>query len=94
MTKTPKVSITILTYNRSNYLNETIESALIQDYENLEVIVSDNASTDNTSEIIGCHTKNKRFKYFRNLKNIGLTSSYAYITVKENHSSPNIKFFL
>jgi len=40
-----KVSIMITTYNRANYLPQAIESALAQDYPNLEVIVSDDAST-------------------------------------------------
>lgn len=38
-------------YNRFNFLTEAIGSALAQDYRNLEVIVSDNASTDSTSEV-------------------------------------------
>ena len=42
----PKVSIMIPTYNRAHYVVETIESSLTQDYPNIEVIVSDNASTD------------------------------------------------
>ena len=72
MRELPKVSIIIPTYNRDNYLNQAIESALSQDYKNLEVILSDNASTDNTCEIIQKYLKNKKFKYFRNPKNIGM----------------------
>jgi len=45
-----KVSIIIPTFNRENYLHQAVESALSQDYPNVEVIVSDNASTDNTEE--------------------------------------------
>ena len=50
---------------------EAIESCLSQDYPNLEVIVSDNASEDNTLHVIKKYLSDKRFKYFRNDINIG-----------------------
>ena len=67
-----KVSIIIPTYNRADLLSYTIESALQQDYPNIEVIISDNASTDNTSEMIKQYQDDERFKYFRNEKNLGM----------------------
>ncbi len=48
----PLVSIVIPTYNRARWLRECVESALAQDYERLEVLVVDDGSTDETSEII------------------------------------------
>jgi glycosyltransferase involved in cell wall biosynthesis len=48
----PLVSVIIPTLNRAKYLRQCIESALSQDYPNLEVIVVDNGSTDNTPEIL------------------------------------------
>jgi glycosyltransferase involved in cell wall biosynthesis len=50
--KKPLVSVIISTYNRARYLRQSIESALSQDYPNLEVIVVDNGSIDNTPEIL------------------------------------------
>jgi glycosyltransferase involved in cell wall biosynthesis len=47
----PLVSIGIPTWNRSDRLIKSIESVLSQSYENIEVLVSDNASSDNTEEI-------------------------------------------
>ncbi|MDP5081486.1 MAG: glycosyltransferase family 2 protein [Winogradskyella sp.] len=47
----PLVSIIILTYNSSKYVLETLESAKAQSYRNIELIVSDDCSTDNTVEI-------------------------------------------
>ncbi len=47
----PLVSIGIPTYNRSGTLKRAVESALAQDHDRLEVIVSDNASSDDTVEV-------------------------------------------
>ena len=47
----PKVSILIPVYNRVDMIRDCIDSALSQDYLDLEVIVSDNCSTDGTWEL-------------------------------------------
>jgi alpha-1,3-rhamnosyltransferase len=47
----PLVSITVITYNSSEYVLETLESIKEQTYQNIELIVSDDASTDNTVEL-------------------------------------------
>lgn len=67
----PKVSIIIPTYNRSAYLVQAIESALMQDYHNLDVIVSDDASTDSTENVVKEYINDKRFRYYRNSDNLG-----------------------
>jgi glycosyltransferase involved in cell wall biosynthesis len=46
------VSVLIISYNQENYIAEAIESAIEQDYDRLTVVVSDDASTDRTPEII------------------------------------------
>lgn len=76
MKNIPKVSIIIPTYNRAKYLPQAIESALAQDYPNLEVIVSDNCSIDETPEVVKKYLNDKRFKYFRNKENIGMVRNW------------------
>lgn len=49
----PKVSVCIPVYNGENHLQETVESVLKQSYENIEVLIQDNASSDRTSIILG-----------------------------------------
>lgn len=66
------VSILIPVYNREKLIAQTIESALNQTYINIEVIITDNCSTDNTWEIIQEYAqKNNRIKAFQNDSNIG-----------------------
>jgi glycosyltransferase involved in cell wall biosynthesis len=66
------VSILVPVYNRGSIISETLYSALSQTYDNIEVIVVDNASTDDTWEIIQNIAENdNRLKAFRNKTNIG-----------------------
>jgi glycosyltransferase involved in cell wall biosynthesis len=58
----PLISIIIPTYNRASFLKEAIESVLAQTYENWELIIVDDGSTDNTSELVKKFT-DKRISY-------------------------------
>ena len=51
MTK-PSVSITIISYNQAQYLRMALDSAVAQDYEPLEIVAVDDASTDGSREIL------------------------------------------
>jgi glycosyltransferase involved in cell wall biosynthesis len=67
----PLVSIGIPTYNRSeNYLKQAVQSAVNQAYPNIEIIISDNCSTDNTGMVIQ-GLNEPRIRYFRQSINIG-----------------------
>ncbi len=69
---TPLVTILIPVYNRESIIAETIKSALDQTHKNIEVVLVDNASTDNTWQIIQSFAeKDSRIKAFRNETNLG-----------------------
>lgn len=57
----PKVSIIIPVYNGSNYIQKAIDSALAQTYDNMEVIVVNDGSTDNTSQIVKAYGGKVRY---------------------------------
>lgn len=80
----PLVSIIITSYNREKYIAQTIESALSQDYQNLEIIINDNASTDSTDTIIKKYVPDKRIKYFRNESNIGMIGNFKLASERAN----------
>lgn len=67
----PKVSIVIPTYNRKGMLKDAVDSALAQTYPNLEIIVTDNASTDGTYELMQEYNNDHRIQYVRHDKNMG-----------------------
>lgn len=68
----------IPTYNQEAYIAQAIESALMQDYENLEVVVADDCSTDKTGFIAKQYTTDSRLKYFCNNKNLGRIGNYHH----------------
>ena len=73
----PSVTILISTYNQGEFLEKAIESALSQDYPNLEVVVVDDASIDDTPSICKKWQCNTNFRYVRNSKNLGRVDNYA-----------------
>jgi glycosyltransferase involved in cell wall biosynthesis len=78
--KQPLVSIGMYVYNSELTLNQAIESILTQDYVNIELIISDNASTDKTEKICRSFAKtDSRIKYFRNKQNLGPYSNLQFV---------------
>jgi alpha-1,3-rhamnosyltransferase len=62
---TPLVSIIVITYNSSKYVLETLESAKDQTYINIELIISDDCSTDNTVEICKIWLEENKDRFVR-----------------------------
>jgi hypothetical protein len=69
-----KVTVGMPLFNGEKHgLEKNLDAILKQDYENIEVIISDNASTDRTAEIcLAAAAKDPRVKYYRHEKNFGL----------------------
>lgn len=61
--KNPTVSVVMTTYNRDKYISTTVESVLNQTFQDFELIIIDDGSTDNTFEIIKSFD-DKRIKYY------------------------------
>jgi len=69
---TIKLSICIPTYNRAQFLTTTLESVISQANDEVEIVISDNASTDSTKSLIDKFRKRfSRITYFRQSENIG-----------------------
>lgn len=68
------VSIIMPSYNTAPYIKETIQSVLDQTYQNWELIIVDDCSTDNTDDIVA-EIKDERIRYLKNEKNSGAAIS-------------------
>jgi cellulose synthase/poly-beta-1,6-N-acetylglucosamine synthase-like glycosyltransferase len=71
MTRVPKVTVCLPTFNRAHYLPQALSSVLTQSFQDFEVLVSDNCSSDDTSGYMATVT-DSRVRYIRNAVNIGL----------------------
>jgi glycosyltransferase involved in cell wall biosynthesis len=70
------MSVVIPSYNHGDYIVETVKSVLSQGIDDLEIIIVDNASTDNTKDIIQQNLTDGRISYFRHKKNIGAARNW------------------
>ncbi|MEW6006219.1 MAG: glycosyltransferase [Stygiobacter sp.] len=69
--KSPILSICVPTYNRAYYLKECLDSVIesaIGTYDDIEIVISDNASTDNTQEIVENYINNYNFIFYKRNK--------------------------
>jgi glycosyltransferase involved in cell wall biosynthesis len=81
----PLVSIGIPTFNRGSQLNRAIASALAQDYPSLELVIADNASTDDTESICMQHaSSDSRVKYFRQPSNRGPIQNFSDVLARSS----------
>ena len=78
--KKPRVSIGLPIYNGETYLELTLDALLAQTFTDFEIIISDNASTDDTGLI--CRTyagRDQRIRYHRNEVNLGAADNYNIV---------------
>lgn len=76
----PQISIGVPVYNGERYLAEALASIAAQDFTDFEVLVSDNASNDNTARIAQdfCN-RDPRFRYHRQDRNIGAAGNFNFV---------------
>lgn len=75
-TRRPKVSVGLTVYNGERFLAETLDSLVAQTFEDFELLVCDNASTDRTAEIVGDYAaKDPRIRYVRHQRNVGASGN-------------------
>ncbi len=76
----PRLSIGLPVYNGERHIGEALEALLGQTYEDFELIVSDNASMDGTSEICLRYARqDHRIRYIRQERNIGLVPNHIFV---------------
>ena len=78
----PLVSVVIATYNMGQYINQAVDSILTQTWGNLEVIVVDDGSTDNTAQVMAGYNTDSRVRYIKTTnqgqpkaKNLGIQNT-------------------
>lgn len=76
----PQVSIGMPVYNGEKYLREALDSLLAQTFDDFELIISDNSSTDGTADICMVYaSRDKRIKYHRQPENRGVIANAEFV---------------
>lgn len=80
LNKGPLVTIGMPIYNEERFLEQAIDSLCAQDYENIQILISDNASTDSTGEIgSSAAGRDARIQYSRAAENIGAAANFRRV---------------
>jgi glycosyltransferase involved in cell wall biosynthesis len=75
---TPRVSVIVPIYNQAPFIRETVDSVLAQDHPNVELVLSDDGSTDGTAEILGAYGEDEpdRVVVVRRERNTGIAGAF------------------
>ena len=76
MSNNPAVTIMIPVFNQAGFVAHALQTALAQDYPNLEIVIADDGSTDNIEMALGNHISDNRVRYHRNPINLGRVANY------------------
>src|ERR1035438_2590454 len=75
----PKISVLIRTYNYARYLPEAIETILEQDFEDFELLISDDYSDDNSAEVITRYAaKDRRIRFQIHPARLGMVQNWNW----------------
>ena len=87
MTTSPRLTVGLPVYNGQKYVAESIEALLGQTFTDFELIISDNASTDETGDICrGYEKQDPRVRYFRQPRNVGLAPNHNFVAEQAGFS--------
>lgn len=73
------VSILITTFNHEAYINEAIDSCLSQTYKNIELVIGDDCSSDNTQKILKNYENFSNVRVFKHQKRMGATNNTNFL---------------
>jgi len=74
----PLLSVVLCTYNGANYLRQQLDSILAQSYRPLELIISDDASTDGTVDLLKSYEAHPEVTIYFQEKNLGISANYSF----------------
>jgi glycosyltransferase involved in cell wall biosynthesis len=76
----PLVTVGIPVFNGEKFMKRRLDSILNQTYQNFQILISDNRSSDLTSKICGDYQKKEnKIKYYRQQKNLGFVKNFNYL---------------
>lgn len=78
MKKVPRITVLILTYNRAKLVERSIQSVLRQSFQDFELVLVDNGSTDDTPAIFEKYKQQERIRIFRIEDNIGFARGFNF----------------
>ncbi len=74
----PSITIGLLTYNYASFIGEAIESVLAQSRQDWELIICDDASTDETAQIVAPYLTDPRIRYVQHENNLGQGGNWGF----------------
>jgi glycosyltransferase involved in cell wall biosynthesis len=80
MDRRPRITVGLPVYNGERYVGDTIESVLAQTFEDFELVISDNASTDGTQQVCkGYAARDARVRYYQQARNVGVAENFNHV---------------
>ena len=89
----PLVTVIIPTFNRPKYFREALESALAQTYRNIEVVISDNSTEDDTEKLVQNYLYDARIKYFRH-KDFNANDNWNFARDYDNPAAEYVNWLM
>jgi glycosyltransferase involved in cell wall biosynthesis len=84
----PFISVCLLAHNSASYITTALESVIAQSFQDWELLISDDASTDGTENLVAPRLKDSRIRYVLHRENIKQANNWTYAI--ENTSAPVI----